>query len=84
MVETVPFGGVGESGIGKYHGKFSFDEFSHPKAVMYRSFLVDFWFRFPPWNDYKFQLFRSFYAFNYLQVLLVVLGLKKPKKSCID
>lgn len=84
MVETVPFGGVGESGIGKYHGKFSFDEFSHPKAVMYRSFLVDFWFRFPPWNDYKFQLFRSFYALNYLQVLLVVLGLKKPMISCID
>ncbi|KAF9612393.1 hypothetical protein IFM89_039389 [Coptis chinensis] len=38
---TLPFGGVGESGVGAYHGKFSFDAFSHKKAVMYRGFVGD-------------------------------------------
>ncbi|XP_039038598.1 aldehyde dehydrogenase family 3 member H1-like [Hibiscus syriacus] len=37
-VPSLPFGGVGESGMGAYHGKFSFDAFSHKKAVLYRSF----------------------------------------------
>lgn len=31
--QSLPFGGVGASGMGNYHGKFSFDTFSHPKAV---------------------------------------------------
>ncbi|KAI6685510.1 hypothetical protein NL676_031423 [Syzygium grande] len=81
LADTLPFGGIGESGMGNYHGKFSFDTFSHNKAVVRRSFLVDFWFRFPPWNDHKLQLFRSFYAFDYLGVLLTVLGLKKFKQA---
>ncbi|KAE8701780.1 ubiquitin-specific protease 26 family protein [Hibiscus syriacus] len=33
-----PFGGVGDSGMGSYHGKFSFDAFSHKKAVLYSGF----------------------------------------------
>ncbi|KAL0015285.1 hypothetical protein SO802_002354 [Lithocarpus litseifolius] len=37
-VGALPFGGVQESGMGAYHGKFSFDAFSHKKAVLYRSF----------------------------------------------
>ncbi|PWA52172.1 Aldehyde dehydrogenase, conserved site-containing protein [Artemisia annua] len=41
MVDTLPFGGIGESGTGAYHGKFSFDAFSHKKAVLYRSFMGD-------------------------------------------
>ncbi|KAI3414778.1 uncharacterized protein J3R85_015956 [Psidium guajava] len=81
LADALPFGGIGESGMGNYHGKFSFDTFSHRKAVMRRSFLVDFWFRFPPWNDHKLQLFRSFYVFDYLGVLLTVLGLKKSKQG---
>ncbi|KAH9717152.1 Aldehyde dehydrogenase family 3 member I1 [Citrus sinensis] len=40
-VSSLPFGGVGESGMGSYHGKFSFDAFSHKKAVLYRSFNGD-------------------------------------------
>ncbi|KAK6925638.1 Aldehyde dehydrogenase domain [Dillenia turbinata] len=75
--DTLPFGGVGESGFGRYHGKFSFDAFSHEKAVTTRSFLVEIWFRFPPWNDHKLQLFRSAYRFDYLGLLLVALGLKR-------
>lgn len=35
-VDTLPFGGVGNSGIGSYHGKFSFDSFSHKKSVLHK------------------------------------------------
>ncbi|KZV52240.1 hypothetical protein F511_41247 [Dorcoceras hygrometricum] len=77
IAETLPFGGVGECGFGRYHGKFSFDMFSHEKTVAYRGYLVDFWFRYPPWNEQKMWLFKSAYRFNYLGVVLIMLGLKK-------
>ncbi|GAB4835528.1 hypothetical protein Ancab_000438 [Ancistrocladus abbreviatus] len=77
--ETVPFRGVGESGMGRYHGKFSFDTFSHEKPVIKRPCLPDFWFRYPPWNDYKLELFRLFFIFDYLGIVLAVLGSKKPR-----
>jgi aldehyde dehydrogenase (NAD+) len=35
-VDTLPFGGVGNSGMGRYHGKFSFDTFVHEKSVLQR------------------------------------------------
>ena len=34
---SLPFGGVGRSGIGSYHGKFSFDTFSHKRACLIRA-----------------------------------------------
>lgn len=37
-VETLPFGGVGQSGLGAYHGKYTFQEFSHQKSVLVRDF----------------------------------------------
>lgn len=77
--DTLPFGGIGESGLGRYHGKFSFDMFSHYKAVTRRSFLTDFWFRFPPWNDYKLLLLEATYNYDYLGMLLVILGLKRRR-----
>ncbi|XP_011080288.1 aldehyde dehydrogenase family 3 member F1-like [Sesamum indicum] len=77
VADSFPFGGVGESGFGRYHGKFSFEVFSHEKVIARRSFLVDFWFRYPPWNDHKLQLFKSAYVFDYLGILLILLGLKK-------
>ena len=82
--DTLPFGGVGESGFGRYHGKFSFDAFTLEKAVFRRSLLTEFWFRFPPWNDYKMQLLKSSYHFDYLSIILIILGLKKTKKSALD
>ncbi|OAY48534.1 aldehyde dehydrogenase family 3 member F1 [Manihot esculenta] len=81
VLDTVPFGGIGESGIGKYHGKFSFDTFTHHKAVTRRSFLIDAWFRFPPWNGHKFMLFETCYTYDYLGILLVLLGLKRCKRN---
>jgi aldehyde dehydrogenase (NAD+) len=46
----LPFGGVGLSGIGSYHGKRSFDTFSHQKAVIQRGTWLDLTFRNPPYN----------------------------------
>jgi len=43
----LPFGGVGESGIGAYHGKGSFDVFSHMKSVLKQTTLFDLPFRYP-------------------------------------
>ncbi|MEO9127146.1 MAG: aldehyde dehydrogenase [Microcoleus sp.] len=48
-VTTLPFGGVGDSGIGSYHGKASFDTFSHQKSVLQKSFLFDLKWRYAPY-----------------------------------
>ncbi len=45
----LPFGGVGNSGMGCYHGKFSFDTFSHYKSVLKKSFWFDIKLRYPPY-----------------------------------
>lgn len=47
----LPFGGVGSSGIGSYHGKASFDTFSHNKSVLIRGTFIEFNFRFSPYKN---------------------------------
>ncbi|XP_071712054.1 aldehyde dehydrogenase family 3 member F1-like [Rutidosis leptorrhynchoides] len=74
--DTLPFGGVGGSGFGRYHGKFSFDNFSHEKVVAKRGFFIDIWFRYPPWDDKKLQLIKAGFRYDYLSVVLIALGLK--------
>lgn len=81
--DSLPFGGVGESGFGMYHGKFSFDTFSHQKAIVKRSFLTDFWYRYPPWTLNKLQLLEVSYNYDYLGLLLVLLGLKRSSKRSL-
>ena len=58
--ENLPFGGVGESGMGSYHGKRSFEAFSHQKAVLYRSNLGENFtgLRYPPYTSTKQFLLR--------------------------
>jgi aldehyde dehydrogenase (NAD+) len=46
----LPFGGVGDSGIGAYHGQLSFDVFSHLKSVLRRTFMVDDPVRYAPYK----------------------------------
>jgi aldehyde dehydrogenase (NAD+) len=46
----LPFGGVGNSGIGSYHGKASFDTFSHRKSILKNSFRFDLKWRYPPYT----------------------------------
>ena len=52
-VPDLPFGGVGESGMGAYHGKKSFDTFSHEKAVLERSTRFDPSLMYPPYTKQK-------------------------------
>ena len=54
--EKVPFGGVGNSGMGRYHGKLSFDAFTHERAVIITPRHIDLPFRYMPYKLYK--LFR--------------------------
>lgn len=54
------FGGVGESGMGSYHGKFSFDTFSHQRSVVRKRFCPDLMMRYRPYNKKKDALIRSF------------------------
>ena len=44
------FGGVGPSGIGSYHGRHSFETFSHMKSIMKKSFFIDIPLRYPPYT----------------------------------
>lgn len=50
LVPDLGFGGVGPSGMGRYHGKASFDTFSHFKGVLQRPFRLDLRFRYPPYT----------------------------------
>lgn len=47
--ENLPFGGIGNSGVGAYHGKFSFDTFTHYKGVLNRVIWPDVPLRYPPY-----------------------------------
>lgn len=46
------FGGVGESGMGSYHGDESFRTFSHSKSILSKSNLIDIPFRYPPYKNH--------------------------------
>ena len=59
-VPSLPFGGVGESGTGAYHGEFSFRAFSHEKAVLARRSWPDLLFRYPPMTRRKFGILKRF------------------------
>lgn len=56
---TLPFGGTGESGMGGYHGKPTFDSFSRIKSVVNKSTLVDIPLRYAPFAG-KYRTFRKF------------------------
>ncbi len=49
---NMPFGGVGNSGMGAYHGKASFDTFSHKKSILKKSNLIDIPLRYPPYKNH--------------------------------
>jgi acyl-CoA reductase-like NAD-dependent aldehyde dehydrogenase len=56
----LPFGGAGESGIGAYHGKASFDLFSHRRGLVRRGFALDVKLRYPPYAG-KLRWFRRIF-----------------------
>jgi aldehyde dehydrogenase (NAD+) len=58
-VPELPFGGVGGSGMGSYHGRASFDAFSHAKSVLRRSTRPDPALAYPPYTTWKERLLRK-------------------------
>ena len=55
---NLPFGGVGNSGFGRYHGKAGFDTFSNPRSVLRQTMLFDIPKRFPPTDELGFKILR--------------------------
>lgn len=51
--EELPFGGVGNSGMGRYHGRESFDAFSHRRALVCAPARFDLPFRYPPYKGFR-------------------------------
>ncbi len=49
----LPFGGIGPSGMGRYHGRISFETFSNMRSVLDKSNLVDIFIRYPPYTKFK-------------------------------
>lgn len=58
-VSSLPFGGVGESGMGNYHGKAGFDTFSHTKSILKKSLLLDVPLRYPPYREIYLKLLKK-------------------------
>ena len=57
---NLPFGGVGTSGIGSYHGQKSFETFTNYKSVYKQGTLVDIPLRYPPYNEQKLSWIKLF------------------------
>jgi aldehyde dehydrogenase (NAD+) len=56
----MPFGGVGASGMGSYHGKYSFDTFTHYRSIIKKATWFDMPLRYRPYTDAKDKLLHRF------------------------
>ncbi|MEO0408490.1 MAG: aldehyde dehydrogenase family protein, partial [Cyanobacteria bacterium P01_A01_bin.135] len=68
-VWDLPFGGVGQSGIGAYHGKASFDTFSHQKSVLKKPLWLDLGWRYAPYTE-KFRLLLPLSKLGFLKKVI--------------
>lgn len=59
----LPFGGIGASGFGNYHGKFSYEAFSQTKGMVYRKNWFDSTLKYPPYTNNKINLIKKFFKF---------------------
>jgi len=60
-LETLPLGGIGDSGIGHYHGEFGFKQFSHIKPILKRTTWIDLPFLYPPFSTKKLSLIQKLF-----------------------
>lgn len=58
--DNLPFGGVGNSGIGNYHGKFGFETFSHQKSVLEKTTWGEPNIKYPPYSEKKLSWIQRF------------------------
>jgi aldehyde dehydrogenase (NAD+) len=56
----LPFGGVGNSGVGAYHGKFSFDTFTRPKSILKTATWLDLKVKYPPYKG-KLKMMKTLF-----------------------
>lgn len=56
----LPFGGVGQSGMGSYHGKKSFDAFTHERSIVKKSARIDLPMRYMPYTAAKLKIIKLF------------------------
>ncbi len=53
LIPELPFGGVGNSGMGKYHGRWGFEAFTNARGVLYHSPLIDPGVKHPPYSEHN-------------------------------
>ena len=56
---NTPFGGVGASGMGTYHGRASFEAFSQRKTILNKPHWFEIWLKFPPYSEFNLRLIRA-------------------------
>ena len=59
---SLPFGGVGASGMGNYHGKASFNTFSHSKSILKNTSKIDIPIRYLPFNQAKLKILKRIFS----------------------
>lgn len=77
ILKDLLFGGVGESGIGVYYGKFLYEMFSYKKGVFYRSFDGDLDLRYFFYIFEKKRVFKVLFFLDIFGVILVFFGFFK-------
>jgi aldehyde dehydrogenase (NAD+) len=55
---NLPFGGVGFSGMGNYHGQSGFNAFSHHKSILDKPFWYESSLKYPPYSDFKLKIMK--------------------------
>ena len=60
-IHGLPFGGVGPSGMGRYHGRFSFDTFTHSKGVLRKGTWIDIPLRYAPYSEEKMKWIKRLF-----------------------
>ncbi len=58
----LPFGGVMQSGTGSYHGKYSFDTFSHRKSIVKTGTFFDAFIKYPPYNGFELWVVKRLFG----------------------
>ena len=53
LIPELPFGGVGNSGMGKYHGRWGFEAFTNARGVLYHSPKIDPGVKYPPYSEHR-------------------------------
>jgi acyl-CoA reductase-like NAD-dependent aldehyde dehydrogenase len=53
LIPELPFGGVGNSGMGKYHGRWGFEAFTNARGVLYHSPKIDPGVKYPPYAEHE-------------------------------